>query len=125
MRQYAFSNNFPFSRGYTAVDFPRMWRFGANYHFPLFYPDWGFANIVYFQRIRANGFYDLTQTKSLQTGNRFFFKTTGAEIFFDTKWWNQQQVTFGVRYSHLLDREYRGTTNPNQWEVILPVNLFD
>lgn len=125
MRQYVFSNNFPFSRGYTSVDFPRMWRFGANYHFPLFYPDWGFANIVYFQRIRANGFFDFTQTKSLQTGNKFFFKTTGAEIFFDTKWWNQQQVTFGVRYSHLLDREYRGATNPNHWEVILPVNLFN
>ncbi|MEJ7828204.1 MAG: hypothetical protein WKF91_08415 [Segetibacter sp.] len=125
MNQYLFSNNFPFSRGYTAVDFPRMWKVGANYHFPLLYPDWGFGNIVYFQRVRGNGFYDYTQTKSLRTGTRYNFSTIGAEIFFDTKWWNQQAVSFGIRYSHLLDKEYRGTTNPNQWEFILPVGLFN
>ncbi|MDB5249004.1 MAG: hypothetical protein JWQ40_3398, partial [Segetibacter sp.] len=51
LRQYAFANNFPFSRGYSAVDFPRMWRFGSNYHFPLLYPDWGVGNIVYFKRL--------------------------------------------------------------------------
>jgi hypothetical protein len=48
MREYFFPNSFPFSRGYSAVDFPRMWRFGSNYHFPLLYPDWGVGNIVYF-----------------------------------------------------------------------------
>jgi hypothetical protein len=102
-----------------------MWKVGANYHFPLLYPDWGFGNIVYFQRVRGNGFYDYTQTKSLRTGTRYNFSTIGAEIFFDTKWWNQQAVSFGIRYSHLLDKEYRGTTNPNQWEFILPVGLFN
>lgn len=124
LNQYLFSNRFPFSRGYRGIDFPRMWRFGANYHFPLFYPDWGFGNIVYFKRIRANGFYDYTQTKSLRTGNKFMFSTAGAEIYFDTKWWNQQEVTFGLRYSYLLDKEYRGITTPNHFEIILPVNLF-
>jgi hypothetical protein len=125
MNRYLFSNNFPFSRGYTAVDFPRMWKVGANYHFPLLYPDLGFANIVYFKRIRANGFYDYTQTKSLRTGTKYNFRTLGAEIFFDTRWWNQQDVSVGIRYSHLLDKEYRGATNPNQWEIILPVGFLD
>ncbi|TDH29038.1 hypothetical protein EXU57_02900 [Segetibacter sp. 3557_3] len=123
--EYTFSNNFPFSRGYTAIDFPRMWRIGANYHFPLLYPDWGFANLVYFKRVRLNGFYDYTQTKSLRTGTKYFFGTAGGEMFFDTRWWNQQDVTFGVRYSRLLDKEYRGITRPNQWEFILPVNLIN
>jgi hypothetical protein len=125
LNQYLFSNSFPFSRGYTAIDFPRMWRLGFNYHFPLFYPDLGLANIVYFKRIRANGFYDLTQGKSLRTGSIFNFNTAGGEVFFDTRWWNQQPVTIGVRYSRLLDNEFRGTTVPNQWEIILPINLFD
>lgn len=125
MNQYYFSDNFPFSRGYQSVDFPRLWRFGANYHFPLFYPDFGIANIVYFRQLRANAFYDYTQAKSLRSGLKYFFSTAGAELFFDTKWWNQQNVTIGIRYSRLLDKEYRGTTQPNQWEVILPVNLFN
>ncbi|HEX8356344.1 MAG TPA: hypothetical protein VF610_02985, partial [Segetibacter sp.] len=121
---YIFSNNFPFSRGYTAFDFPRMWRFGSNYHFPLLYPDWGIANIVYFKRVRANAFYDYTQVKSLRTGNTVALKTAGAELFFDTKWWNQQDVSFGIRFSRLLDYKTVGTNQPNQWQIILPVGLF-
>jgi hypothetical protein len=101
-----------------------MWKLGANYHFPLLYPDFGFANIVYFKRLRANAFYDYTVGKSLRTGVKNTFNTAGAELFFDTKWWNQQDVSFGIRYSRLLDRNFTGITNPNQWEIILPVNLF-
>lgn len=122
--QYYFSNDFPFSRGYNSIDFPRMWRFGFNYHAPLWYADLGFANIVYLKRVRANAFYDYTQTKSLRTSTKFFFSTIGTEMFFDTRWWNQQSVTFGIRYSRLQNKEYRGVTKPNQWEFILPVNLF-
>lgn len=122
--QYYFSNSFPFSRGYNAIDFARMWRLGANYHFPIAYPDWGFGNIIYFLRIRGNAFYDYTQGKSLRTRLAYPFSTAGLEVYFDTKWWNQQDVTFGIRYSRLLDKEYRGITQPNQWQIILPVNLF-
>lgn len=124
LQEYTFSNSFPFSRGYSGVNFPRMWRLGSNYHFPLFYPDWGFGNIVYWKRIRANAFYDYTLVKSLRTQNRFSFRTAGAELFFDTKWWNQQDVSFGIRYSRLLDYKILGINQPNQWEIILPVALY-
>lgn len=124
LRVYPFTNNFPFSRGYSSVNFPRMWRLGSNYHFPLLYPDWGFGNIVYYKRIRANGFYDYTQVKSLSSGNKSNFRTTGAELFFDTKWWNQQDISFGIRYSRLLDYKTFGIKQPNQWEIILPLSLY-
>lgn len=122
--QYRFSNNFPFARGYNSVDAPRMWKGSANYHFPLFYPDWGFGQLVYFMRIRANLFFDYAQAKSLRTGDVFSFRSTGAEIFFDTKWWNQQPVAFGVRYSRLLDNNVAGVVNKGLWEFILPVDLL-
>ena len=121
--QYSFGNNFPFSRGYNGLNYPQMWRLGSNYHFPLVYPDWGFGNIVYFKRIRANGFYDYSHIKSLRTGSTFSFRTAGAELFFDTRWWNQQNVTFGIRYSRLLNADLV-KLNPNQWEFILPVGLW-
>jgi hypothetical protein len=125
MQQYLFPNNFPFARGYTAVDFPEMWKLGVNYHVPLVYPDWGFGQMVYFQRIRSNLFFDYTEGKSLRTGTTYPFRTVGAELFFDTRWWNQQPITFGIRYSRLLDNEFRGTTQPNIWEFILPVSIFN
>jgi hypothetical protein len=120
---YQFPNSFPFSRGYSRIDAPRNWKIGLNYHFPLVYPDWGFGNIVYFLRVRGNVFHDYTEIKSLRTGNKFGFSSTGGEIFFDTKWWNEYTVTFGLRYSRLADGELLGLA-PNQWEFILPVNLL-
>ena len=120
---YRFSNSFPFSRGYTNVDAPRAWKIGLNYHFPLLYPDWGFGNIVYFLRVRGNAFHDFSQVKSVRTGATFNFSSTGGELFFDTKWWNEYEGTFGIRYSRLADGELLGLA-PNQWEFILPVNLL-
>jgi hypothetical protein len=125
MNQYLYSNNFPFARGYAAVDFPQMWKLGVNYHFPLLYPDWGFANLVYFRRIRSNLFYDYSEGKSLRTGIKYPFQTVGAELWFDTKWWNQLPLSFGIRYNRLLNNEFRGPTQPNVWEFMLPVNLID
>ena len=114
-----FTNNFFFSRGYESENFKQMYRFGLNYHFPLWYPNRGIASIVYFLRVRSNLFYDYTQVSDDKNQQRLF-RSTGTEIFFDTKWWNQQPVSFGIRYSRLLDEDlyYAGK---NAWEVVIPV----
>lgn len=122
-REYAFTNNFPLSRGYESLNFPRMYKIGVNYHFPLFYPEWGFGQIVYFLRIRANLFYDYSNLRSLRTGAHYEIRSAGTEIYFDTRWWNQQPITFGIRYSRLIDNELVGVS-ANTWEIILPTNLF-
>jgi len=125
MRQYSFSNGFAMARGYEAIDYPRMWRTSFNYHMPLLYPDLGIGNIVYFLRVRSNFFYDDMHLKSLRTGKVINFRSTGTEIYFDTKWWNQQSVTFGLRYSRLLDTKlFVKPPNPNRWEFIMPINLL-
>ena len=85
--QIQFSNNFPFSRGYSVENFYRMYRLGANYHLPLAYPDWGFGNLIYFLRIRSNLFFDYTRVRDIDlSGNPYNaqFRTAGTEIFFDT-----------------------------------------
>lgn len=125
LRQYSFSNGFAMARGYDAIDYPRMWRTSFNYHMPLVYPDLGFGNIVYFLRIRSNFFYDDMHLKSLRTGKVINLRSLGTEIYFDTKWWNQQNVTFGIRYSRLLDTKlFVQPPNANRWEFIMPVNLL-
>jgi hypothetical protein len=122
-----FSNSFPFSRGYSTNNFYKMWKAGANYHFPLVYPDWGFGNIVYVLRVRSNFFYDYTRISDYNnTGKQveLDFRSYGTEIFFDTKWWNQYPVSFGFRYSRLVDRDLEGR-DANQFEFVLPVNLLN
>jgi hypothetical protein len=126
LRNVSFSNSFPFSRGYAVFNFHRMWKVGGNYHFPLVYPDWGFGSLVYFLRIRANAFYDFTRIADYNRDRvlvNLDFRSYGAEIFFDTKWWNQLPLSFGIRYSRLMDRDVEGR-GPNQWEFILPINLL-
>jgi hypothetical protein len=126
LNQVSFSNSFPFSRGYSGENFYRMYRFAGNYHFPLFYPDWGLGNVVYFLRIRANLYYDYTNALDfLPNGSKFqaLYRSYGTEIYFDTKWWNQLSINFGIRYSRLIDPDFEGR-GPNQWEFILPINLL-
>ena len=122
-----FSNNFPFSRGYTAENLQQMNKIGVNYHLPLFYPDAGVAQTVYFMRMRANLFYDYTRAKDAFNNGKPFnadFRTTGAELYFDTKWFNQHPITFGIRYSYLMDKDIFGGIGNNRLEFILPVSFF-
>ncbi len=126
----SFSNSFPFSRGYEVPNLRSMYKWGINYHLPVAYPDWGFGNMVYFQRIRINAFYDYTRAGEVafRNGRRSteLFRSTGGEIFFDTKWWNELPLNLGFRYSHLLDPDlYAGPNSGSErFEFVLPVNLF-
>ncbi|MDN3656444.1 DPP IV N-terminal domain-containing protein [Ferruginibacter paludis] len=122
-----FSNNFPYSRGYDALSQPTMYKAGINYHFPLFYPDWGFGNMVFFQRIRMNVFYDHTSVSAkADDGSTGYLKnrSTGAELYFDTKLWNALPAIFEIRFSHLLDPNYRNPTVKNRWEIVIPISLI-
>ncbi len=121
-----FTKNFGYSRGYEALSTRRMYKLGVNYQLPILYPDWGFANLLYFQRIRANGFYDYTNAKARVNNvlTEIKSRSAGAEIFFDTKIWNAYPVSFGVRFAHLLDTDLLNPAVKNHWEIIIPIGLI-
>ncbi len=128
LNQINFTSGFPFSRGYQSVNFYQMYKWGINYQLPVTCPDWGFADIFYLLRVRANLFYDDTEVKDFYTNNNNFsaaFRSTGTEINFDTKWWNEINVSFGIRYSRLLDKDLYGAKGSNRWEIIVPVNILN
>jgi hypothetical protein len=123
----SFSNNFAFSRGYTANNFYKMDRAGANYHFPIAYPDAGLANTIYLMRIRGNVFYEHTCVNDFYVDGRKFkadFRSVGAGVFFDTKFFNEHALSFGLRYSYLLDDDIFGGTGHNRIEIVMPVSIF-
>jgi len=118
-----FSNLFSVSRGYDSYNLSRMWRVSGDYHFSIAYPDWGFANIFYLSRVRANGFFDLTKAYSKNKQSTRKLRSVGGEMYFDTKWWNEYALSFGVRISHLLDNglspgEKAGS---NFFEILVPI----
>lgn len=122
--QVSFGNRFAYSRGYTGRYFSRMWRVSGNYHFPIIYPDWGMASILYLQRIRANLFYDFTKVFSRDKKTTRDQRSLGGEIFIDTKWWNQYPLTFGFRVSRLLDADQFDGWKGTVFEFILPVSII-
>ena len=115
----AYTNDFPISRGYPGINFPEMYKWSANYHFPLVYPDAGFGSIVYFLRIRANLLYDQTHLGGLGCAT-YLLRSAGVEVFFDTQWWNQLPVSIGFGYYRLLDNNQVGV-GPNQRQILLPI----
>ena len=122
-----FSRTFSFPRGYQELNQRRMYKVGVNYHLPICYPDWGFGNIIFFQRVRMNAFFDYgsSLTKFADGSLREIrTRSTGAEFFFDTKFWNALPVNFGVRYSRLLDDDLQNRGAVNRWEFILPLNII-
>ncbi len=125
-----FSSRFANSRGYAdyyrTTAGSKFMGLKANYHLPLLYPDWGFGNILYLQRLRANLFYDFQRLFSNNKKNTADLRSIGGEFYIDTKWWNQYPLTFGIRISHLLDND-PGGGNPkgsNIFELILPVSII-
>lgn len=117
---YTFTNDFPISRGYPGINFPEMYKWSVNYHFPLAYPDAGFGGIVYLLRLRANALYDQTYLNGLLPNSQYHLRTAGVELYFDTEWWNQLPVSVGIGYYRLLDNGLVGV-GPNQFQILLPI----
>ena len=101
-----------------------MWRLSANYHLPLIYPDWGFGNILYLQRIRLNAFYDYSKVYSKDKTQFRDQRSAGGELFVDTKWWNQYPLSFGFRVSYLMDPDQFDGRKGTRFELVLPVNIL-
>lgn len=121
MLRYAFTDNFVYARGYSKPFYEHIWKVGANYHFPIAYPDWGFANLLYFMRIRGNAFYDYSVAYNFRSRQDATYASTGGEMYFDTKIGNTLPFTFGVRYSYLLNTNPGDPARKDRFEVIVPL----
>lgn len=121
-----FSKNFNYTRGYEALSTRRMYKAGINYHLPLLYPDWGFGNIIFIQRIRANAFFDYTNARARVNGllTEILNRSAGTELYFDTKIWNALPLSFGVRFTRLLDTDLLNPLVRNRWEILIPLNII-
>ncbi len=118
-----YKKTFSYSRGYEAISTIRMYKIGVNYHLPLLYPDWGFANLLYIQRIRANAFFDYTNARIDNLHIDLKKRSIGTEIYFDTKIWNSFPVTLGIRFSHLIDIDLGNLGLRYKWEFIIPIGF--
>ena len=106
--EYRFADRFNYARGYKALFNKEGTTIRTNYQLPLFYPDWGFSNLIYFKRIRATVFYDKSSLKSFAINEaeelidyNINQNSYGVEIIFDSTLLNNYGFTIGLRNSFL------------------------
>ena len=87
---------------------------------PLCYPDFGFGNILFIKRLRLNTYAESTKGRNQRTDRVLSYKTVGAELFFDTKWFNQQELAFGFQYNYLLNADQHSQPS-SVIQILLPV----
>ncbi len=116
--QPLFSNKIAYARGFSATNAAGVFTTRINYHLPLLYPDWGFGNVCYLKRIRANMFYDGTWLFNKNIANTNHFKSSGVEVFLDAQWWNQLPLTLGFRAGSRITPV--NNTSNLFFEIVLP-----
>ncbi|MBO9618211.1 MAG: hypothetical protein J7539_04160 [Niabella sp.] len=120
-----FNDRLNFARGFNALDSARAGTVTFDYHLPLVYPDWGFGNILYLQRVRAAAFYDYTAIRGKQSNFNKSLQSAGAELYVDTQWWNQYPLTFGFRIGRRLTADLVAPNSSRLfYEFILPVSII-
>jgi hypothetical protein len=125
---YNFSDNFVYARGYNVPVYDYIYKVGTNYHFPISCPDWGLWGVIYLYRLRANTFFDysrthlinaVTNTESIQLYNSF-----GGELIIDSRLFNYFEMTFGFRYSYLLNEDPQDDDLKHSFEFFIPLLRF-
>lgn len=108
---------YAYSRGYDYFASKKYLKSSANYLFPLFYPDYNIAALIYFKRIYLNLYYDITKAKLSDTRKSIQLSSYGAELVFNTNILRALPVDFGVRYIHKYE------TQENEYEGYLGTSL--
>ena len=94
--------------GYYNIKYNDIKRAKILYHFPLFYPDWGWGPVFNIKRIRTKLFYDLAIVDKYAN-----YSSAGLQILFDFN-------LFGINVDLSTGIEFTLKINDNKF-VILPV----
>ena len=78
-RQYQFAAAVSFPRGEGYVSFDRLRAASLDYHLPVAYTHWSLGRWLYVQRIRANGFLDVAQGRSVGISGERDYRNVGLD----------------------------------------------
>ncbi|UOQ65901.1 hypothetical protein [Hymenobacter volaticus] len=78
-RQYQFAAAISFPRGEGYVSFDRLRAASLDYYLPVAYTHWSVGRWLYVQRIRANGFLDVAQGRSVGISGERDYRNVGLD----------------------------------------------
>ncbi|MEO5583208.1 MAG: hypothetical protein ABIR66_10985 [Saprospiraceae bacterium] len=118
---YRFPNPTNFISGYTTFSSDRSTWARLAYHFTLLYPDLGIPGIFFLKRVRTRVFGERMTNLLIRKPSDLSIKyhTIGSELIFDLNAVNTLPVSFGVRYSHLLNTDLLSRNKKQSLEFIV------
>lgn len=124
-RQYKFSDHFSYAGGYDAVPYREIYNLGANYQLPLAYPDWG-TTWAYLLRIRLHGFFNYSHAAMLPgvSPREATYRSVGGTLYFDCRFFTALSISWGIRYSYLLDHDFGDPGRKGQLQLVVPLTIF-
>lgn len=123
-----FNDFIPIARGYNSINTKELATIRVNYAFPLCYPDWSMGKLFYFQRVRANAFFDYSRYNSEVLAESFptqtikisdNLKSYGLEVYTDGYFLRlPTPITMGLRTMYLPNM------HSFKFEFILSVDAY-
>jgi hypothetical protein len=107
-REYRFSSEVLFARGYDYEFSRHIAKAGINYTFPIFNPDWNLVHVLHFKRFYANIFADyaaaMVQKNSTLRVTQYY-RSAGMELYAEMHFFSiEVPFILGVRGYYRFDQ---------------------
>jgi hypothetical protein len=112
---YRYTDDFAMPRGYKTAPFEEIYVLGANYEFPIVYPEFTIGSVAFFQRLRGELFFDYSKgtIESFEQN----MNSAGAQLYVDTRLFRLFQMTMALRFNYVFDDDYFGDTTPFEFLI--------
>lgn len=123
--EYHYENPMAKTYGYTGYpDSDRIYKTTLKYYTPLFYPEKGINNVIYFKRFYTALFANYTKAVLDKHGDGLTAKTrefnsVGSELILDYNIIDSIELKIGLRYSYALNKG-----NGHQIDIFIPFAKF-
>lgn len=123
--EYHYDNPMVNTYGYTGYpDCDRIYKSTLKYYMPLFYPEKGISNVLYFKRLYTALFANYTKVALDKHGDEITAKTRefnsiGSELILDYNIIDSIELSVGLRYSYALNGD-----NGHQIDIFIPFATF-
>ncbi|WP_235299185.1 TolB family protein [Portibacter marinus] len=117
-------DRFSYAPGFFSEQYDWALGLNATYAMPLAYPDWGFADFIYFKRITTKPFYHYNHLRFENETTEF--QSIGLDLLSDVVFINNifSEIEVGIRLSYLVGPLPEGRTSRWFFDFVYDIPAF-
>ncbi|GLR17285.1 TolB-like translocation protein [Portibacter lacus] len=117
-------DQFKYAPGFESIKYDNIWSANTYYGMPIAYPDWGFADFMYFKRVNSVLFHNYN--KATLENETTEFQSMGVDLLFDVVFNNTvfSEITVGFRNAYMIGPLPEGKSRPYHFEFLIDIPAF-